>query len=91
MNTEESKTRFDLSSKSDQVEKILQEQLQRLVTARHIHHAVAAVESMDGNFKWSGAVGIAYPDGTPMTPETPFWIASITKLFTAAAILKLHE
>lgn len=91
MNTEESKNTVNLSSKTDELEKILQVQLQRLVTARHIPHAVAAVESMDGNFKWSGAAGIAYPDGTPMTPETPFWIASITKLFTAAAILKLHE
>jgi D-alanyl-D-alanine carboxypeptidase len=91
MNTEESKNRLNLSSKSDQLEKILQEQLQRLVTTRHIHHAVAAIESMDGSFKWSGTAGIAYPDETPMTIDTPFWIASITKLFTAAAILKLHE
>jgi len=91
MNTEESKDTVNLSSKTDELETILQDQLQRLATARNIPHAVTAVESMDGSFKWSGAAGIAYPDGTPMTPETPFWIASITKLFTAAAILKLHE
>jgi CubicO group peptidase (beta-lactamase class C family) len=27
----------------------------------------------------------------PVTPETPFWVASITKQFTASAILKLVE
>jgi len=37
--------------------------------------------SMDGSFQWSGAEGIADPDGTPMTPEPPYFIASITKLF----------
>jgi CubicO group peptidase (beta-lactamase class C family) len=31
------------------------------------------------------------PSGPPVTAETPFRIASVTKLFTAAAILKLAE
>ncbi|MCW3489743.1 serine hydrolase domain-containing protein [Dethiobacter alkaliphilus] len=54
-------------------------------------HAIIAVESMDGSFKWIGAEGIANHDGTPMTTETPFWVASVTKLYIATAILKLHE
>ncbi len=80
-----------MGTKTDELEMVLQQKLQRLAAARHINHAVAAVESMDGTFKWSGAEGIARPDGTSMTPEIPFWIASITKLYIAAAILKLHE
>ncbi len=91
MTAEERRNSAKLSVKRDESEKLLQQHLQRLVAARHINHAVAAVESMDGSFSWSGAEGTALPDGTPMTPETPFWIASITKLYIAAAILKLHE
>jgi len=79
------------TAKPGELETILQQHLQRLAAGRQIKHAVAAVESLDGSFAWSGAEGIARPDGTPMTPETPFWIASVTKLYIAAAILKLHE
>jgi len=91
MTAEDRRNPVKSAAKTDELEKILQQHLFRLAAARHINHAVAAVESMDGSFKWSGAEGIARHDGTPMTPETPFWIASITKLFIAAAILKLHE
>ncbi len=91
MNAAGKSNSIKLSTQKDELEKILQQHLQRLAAARQIKHAVAAVESMDGTFKWSGAEGIAHADGTPMTPETPFWIASITKLYTATAILKLHE
>ena len=80
-----------MGTKADELGMILQQHLRRLAAGRYINHAVAAVESMDGSFRWSGAEGVARPDGTPMTPETPFWIASITKLYIAAAILKLHE
>ncbi|NPV75958.1 MAG: beta-lactamase family protein [Anaerolineae bacterium] len=73
------------------LEAILKQSLQDLVKTKHIKHAVLAIESMAGPFKWSGAEGIAQPDGTAMTPETPFCIASVTKLFIAATILKLHE
>src|SRR4051812_24387818 len=43
-------------------------------------------------FSWSGAAGDA--DRTtrkPLTPRAPFRIASVTKTFTAAAILRLAE
>lgn len=91
MNTETKRKSVNFASKKNELGKLIEDQLQRLVKSRHIFHAVAAVESIDGSFKWSGAAGIAYPDETPMTIDTPFWIASITKLFTATAILKLHE
>jgi CubicO group peptidase (beta-lactamase class C family) len=73
------------------LEEILLQQIQTLVNTKQIKHAVLAIESVDGSFKWSGAAGVAHPDKTVMTPDTPFNIASVTKLFIAAATLKLHE
>jgi CubicO group peptidase (beta-lactamase class C family) len=35
--------------------------------------------------------GIAKPDGTPVTPQTPFDIASLAKSMTAVAVLQLAE
>lgn len=73
------------------LEAILQQHLQYLMKKKYIKHAVLAVERIDGSYKWSGAEGIAHSDGTAMTPETPFCIASVTKLYIATVILKLHE
>lgn len=74
-----------------ELDSILQRHLHLLMTKKDIKHAIMAVESMDGSFRWSGAEGIAHPDRTVMTPGTPFCIASVTKLFIATTILKLHE
>jgi len=83
---------FDVSSKDlVALTEHLQRQLQRLMSVRYVKHAIVAVESMDGSFKWIGAKGEANPDGTPMQANTPFWVASVTKLYIAAAVLKLHE
>lgn len=65
--------------------------LQQIVAPKHIHNAVIAVETMDRSFRWVGAAGDAHPDGSPMLVDTPFCIASVTKLYIAGAILKLHE
>ncbi|MFV3129833.1 serine hydrolase domain-containing protein [Niveispirillum sp. KHB5.9] len=40
---------------------------------------------------WQAAVGNADPAGTPLTADHPFRVASITKAFIAAAILRLEE
>ena len=46
----------------------------------------------DGSYQWTGAAGIAHGKGQiPIARETPFYIASITKLYTATAIMKLFE
>lgn len=71
--------------------RLLQGVVKQLVTMKGVKHAIATIESRDGSFSWTGTEGIARPDGTPMKADTPFWIASITKLYIAATLLKLHE
>ncbi len=57
-----------------------------------VKNCVFAVAKGDGSFSWSGAAGIADAKArTPMTPETPIFIASITKLYTASAVMHLYE
>jgi CubicO group peptidase (beta-lactamase class C family) len=47
---------------------------------------------MTGDFSWAGASGRAYPDrAEEMTADTPIFIASITKMYTAAATMILGE
>lgn len=65
--------------------------LRELAGRRGVTHALVAAESLDGGFSWIGAAGDATGGGEPMLPGTPFFVASIDKLFTAAAVLKLHE
>ncbi|MDP2183168.1 MAG: serine hydrolase domain-containing protein [Actinomycetota bacterium] len=56
-----------------------------------VHHAVLAVESGDGAFAWAGATGDADNTGRPMTADTPYFVASVTKLYIAAVVLRLVE
>jgi len=57
-----------------------------------IKNCVVYAVKGDGSFSWSGAAGFADAGGrTPMTPETPIFIASITKLYTASAVMHLYE
>ncbi|MFW5973128.1 MAG: serine hydrolase domain-containing protein [Bacteroidota bacterium] len=83
--------RRDSAIANDEVEQHFPRLLDELVSRKNIHHAVLAIESGDGALRWLGARGEAHPDGTPMTPETPYWIASVTKMYIATAVLKLHE
>ncbi|HVL56305.1 MAG TPA: serine hydrolase domain-containing protein, partial [Burkholderiaceae bacterium] len=69
----------------------LQRSIDRLAARRGIPHLVVAVERGDGSFRWRGAAGVADGAGTPMRSDTPFFIASITKLLIAAAAMKLAE
>ena len=85
------KKQVESQTESGNLEKHLQALLENLMRKKHIKHAIAAVESGDRSFRWIGAEGEANPDGTPMEDDTPFWVASITKLFIAATIFKLHE
>ncbi len=57
-----------------------------------IRNCVLAVAKGDGSFAWSGAAGIAHQEGqVPMTADTPIYIASVTKLYTATAVMLLYQ
>ena len=57
-----------------------------------LRNCVLSVKKGDGSFAWSGAAGIASQDGRiPMTKDTPIYIASITKLYTATVIMRMYE
>jgi D-alanyl-D-alanine carboxypeptidase len=73
------------------------QELENLVTDtvksnKQIRNCVLFVKKGDGSFSWSGAAGIASRNGqVPMKKDTPIYLASVTKLYTAAAIMKLYE
>jgi CubicO group peptidase (beta-lactamase class C family) len=54
--------------------------------------SVAAAVVRKGELIWSGAVGAAsYEDGGEATADTQYRIGSITKTFTATAIMQLRD
>lgn len=65
--------------------------LDELFKRKSIHSAVMSVVAGDGRFQWAGARGVIAPDAAPMTPEQPWFIASITKLLIAVMILRMVE
>jgi D-alanyl-D-alanine carboxypeptidase len=53
---------------------------------------VLGVTDVSGAFHWAGAAGTIHPDGAKaMTADTPIFVASITKMVTAAATMILEE
>jgi CubicO group peptidase (beta-lactamase class C family) len=65
-----------------------------LDTLRNTHHlpGLAAAVVQDGKLAWAKGYGFAdYGDRVPVTPDTPFWIASITKTFIGLLFLQLEE
>jgi D-alanyl-D-alanine carboxypeptidase len=70
----------------------LTELLEATVTRGRLHHAVVAVASGDGTQRWSAAaVAAADVSDPPITPDTPFFIASVTKRFIATLVLQASE
>ena len=59
---------------------------------RSIKNCVLALSKGDGAFEWSGAAGIAHEgDNRAMTGDTPIFVASVTKLYTATIVMLLAE
>jgi len=58
--------------------------------SRYAPGAVLLVDTPAGRFMEAGGVS-SLEDGTPLDVDDRFEIGSITKLFTAAALLRLHE
>lgn len=57
-----------------------------------LQNIVVAVQSYDRSLDFVGAAGMADAgSGAPMTPDTPYFIASITKMYTSAIIMQLYE
>jgi D-alanyl-D-alanine carboxypeptidase len=73
---------------ADGLARLLQHTVAR---SSRIRHGLLGVARTDGTFRWTGAAGFAREDGAAATPATPYPIASITKLYTATAVLLLHE
>jgi D-alanyl-D-alanine carboxypeptidase len=62
------------------------------VKDKSIRNCVLAVTKGNDSYSWAGAAGVARQDGhVPMTRDTPVYIASILKLYTATVIMKLYE
>ncbi|HEX4004566.1 MAG TPA: serine hydrolase domain-containing protein [Acidobacteriaceae bacterium] len=57
---------------------------------RPVRNCVISVMSGDGSLVWSGAAGSAR-ENVAMTSDTPIYIASVTKLYTATAVMRLAE
>lgn len=55
-----------------------------------VKNCALSIASGDGAFSWSGAAGIACGQ-TAMTKDTPLYIASVTKLYTASVVMRLYE
>ncbi|HIW45905.1 MAG TPA: beta-lactamase family protein [Candidatus Yaniella excrementigallinarum] len=62
--------------------------VEKLVSRGGVHHANVSIASGDGEQQWSAAAGPA--DYVPQ-PDTPFFIASITKRFIITLVLQAHE
>jgi len=71
----------------------LQSLLDGVVAAdAEVHGAALAVDAPGVVVNWEGAAGLADPaGGAAMTPATPVRIASNTKTYVAAAVLRLAE
>ena len=68
--------------------------LERSLRARQAERlpSIAAAVVRDGETVWSGAVGLADLEaGSRPTPETQYRVGSITKTFTAVAVMQLRD
>jgi len=65
--------------------------VRKLAAGRRVRHAIVAVSRSDGAPLWVGTAGSADEGDAPMMADTPYFQASVTKLYIAAAILQLVE
>ncbi len=75
----------------DTFEARMEELLDALAARREVFSVVLGARSGDDTVRWFGARGEAVPSGRAMTPDTPFFTASITKLYIAAAVMRMIE
>lgn len=77
-----------MTDKTKKLQSLLNSQLGR----GGLHNIVAAVQSYDQSLDIVGAAGEANPvTRAAMTPETPYFIASVTKMYTATILMQLYD
>ena len=52
-------------------------------------HLIVRIESTDGSWCWETTATGADAAATPIPPSTPFHLASVTKMYTAAPVVRL--
>jgi D-alanyl-D-alanine carboxypeptidase len=62
----------------------LNQTIQHIIQKKNIFSTVLCVESGDGCFSWTGAAG-------NMQENSPYFIASVTKLYVTAVVMRLIE
>lgn len=73
-------------------EQALQALIDNEIQKKHTYSVLLSVQSEDGRVQFAGAAGKPDPaEDRVMTTETPFFIASITKLYTVAVTLNLVD
>ena len=82
-----------MTSARERVAESLDRVLQQAVTDPAVPGAIAAVKAPGIGLDWSGAVGGDLPGGggPRLTADRAFRIASVTKLYVAAALMRLVE
>jgi CubicO group peptidase (beta-lactamase class C family) len=76
----------------DQMANKLQAILDAQIGRRNVHNVVAAMQSYDRRIDFIGAAGIADPQtGAAMTPDSTYFIGSVTKMYTAAIVMRFLE
>ena len=77
------------SGKSDQLQCLVSGSVGQNASVRSVELTVA---KGDGSYKWAGAAGFANPQlQTPITKDTPIYIASVTKVYIASLVMLLSE
>lgn len=72
------------------IEERLQQLVDRQVGSKQIHSIVVGVQSADGRIDAVAAAGHTHADSAvPMTSDTSYYLASITKMYTATVVMKL--
>ena len=69
----------------------LQSIIDNWVSDSDVPGVILLVDAPDMNFTWQGAAGMAVPEEEALLPGDQFIISSMTKMITAATILKLAE
>lgn len=71
---------------------VLQALVDKQVQSKNIHNMVVGIQTEDGRVNATAAAGIADPSTrAAMTVDTPYLLASIAKMYTAATILQLAD